>query len=178
MATEYIGLPGELVEKVKEAAAREEITPEELVRDAVENRLSQAEWRKTVEFGHRNARERGLKPEDVDAEISAARAELSRWVLRVTANTNVIVSALNFPGNPWRILDLAARGEIRLAVSSEILNEVNRVLLRQKFGWSQDRVDAAIRQIAAQKLTFRIGHDFRGRRKTHVLYQGTTSVVP
>jgi hypothetical protein len=77
MATEYIGLPGELVEKVKEAAAREEITPEELVRDAVENRLSRAEWRKTVEFGHRNARERGLKPEDVDAEISGARAELS-----------------------------------------------------------------------------------------------------
>jgi predicted transcriptional regulator len=78
MATEYIGLPGELVEKVKEAAAREEITPEELVREAVENRLSRAEWRKTVEFGHRNARERGLKPEDVDAEILAARAELSR----------------------------------------------------------------------------------------------------
>jgi hypothetical protein len=58
MATEYIGLPGELIEKVKEAAAREQITPEELVRDAVENRLSRAEWRKTVEFGHRNARER------------------------------------------------------------------------------------------------------------------------
>jgi predicted transcriptional regulator len=78
LATEYIGLPGELVGKVKEAAAREEMTPEELVRDAVESRLSRAEWRKTVEFGHRNARERGLKPEDVDAEISAARAELSR----------------------------------------------------------------------------------------------------
>jgi adenylate kinase family enzyme len=43
MATEYIGLPSELVEKVKEAAAREEITPEELVRGAVENRLSRAE---------------------------------------------------------------------------------------------------------------------------------------
>ena len=96
-------------------------------------------------------------------------------MLRVTADTNVIVSALNFPGNPWRILDLAARGEIRLAVSSEILNEVNRVLLRQKFGWSQDRVDAAIRQIAAQKLTFPIGHDFRDCGKTHVSYKGTTS---
>jgi hypothetical protein len=31
MATEFIGLPGQLLEKVKEAAAREEITPEELV---------------------------------------------------------------------------------------------------------------------------------------------------
>jgi putative PIN family toxin of toxin-antitoxin system len=58
------------------------------------------------------------------------------------------VSALNFPGNPWRILDLAETGEIRLAVSDDILNEVNRVLLRPKFGWSQGRVDAAIRQIA------------------------------
>jgi hypothetical protein len=37
MSIEYIGLPGELLEKVKEAAAKEEITPEELVRDAVEN---------------------------------------------------------------------------------------------------------------------------------------------
>jgi uncharacterized protein len=69
-------------------------------------------------------------------------------VLRITADTNVIVSALNFPGNPLRILDLAEAGEIRLAVSDDILNEVNRVLLRPKFGWSQDRVDAAIRQIA------------------------------
>ncbi|MGA2074373.1 MAG: ribbon-helix-helix protein, CopG family [Terriglobia bacterium] len=78
MATDYIKLPAPLIEKVKEAAAKEEITPEELVRDAVEARLSRAEWRKTVEFGHRNARERGLKPEDVDAEIAADRAERAR----------------------------------------------------------------------------------------------------
>jgi len=75
MATEYIGLPGELVAKVKEAAAKEAITPEELVRDAVENRLSRAEWRKMLDFGERNARERGLKPEDVDSEIAASRFE-------------------------------------------------------------------------------------------------------
>ena len=75
MSTEYIGLPGELVAKVKEAAAKEAITPEELVRDAVENRLSRAEWRKTLDFGERNARERGLKPEDVDSEIAASRFE-------------------------------------------------------------------------------------------------------
>ena len=35
MATEYIGLPGQLVDKVKEAAAKEEISPEEFVRGAV-----------------------------------------------------------------------------------------------------------------------------------------------
>lgn len=42
---------------------------------------------------------------------------------------------------------MAEAGEIRLAVSDDILREVNRVLLRPKFGWSQDGVDAAIRQI-------------------------------
>jgi metal-responsive CopG/Arc/MetJ family transcriptional regulator len=78
MATEYIGLPGELVEKVKEAAAKEEITPEELVRDAVENRLSRAEWRKTLDYGERNARERGIKPGDVESEIVASRFERKR----------------------------------------------------------------------------------------------------
>jgi hypothetical protein len=78
MATEYIGLSGQLVEKVKAAAAMEEITPEELVRDAVEARLSRAEGRKTLDFGERNARLRGLKPEDVDVQIAAVRAERTR----------------------------------------------------------------------------------------------------
>jgi hypothetical protein len=78
MATEYIGLPGQLIQKVKEAAANEEITPEELVRDAVEARLSRADWRKTLEFGERNARARGLKPEDVEVEISSVRTEHTR----------------------------------------------------------------------------------------------------
>ena len=78
MATEYIGLPGQLLDKVKEAAAKEEITPEELVRDAVETRLSRSEWRKTLELGDRNVRERGLKPEEVETEIAAVRSDRVR----------------------------------------------------------------------------------------------------
>jgi hypothetical protein len=78
MATDSIKLPGPLIEKVKEAAAKEEISPEEFVQDAVETRLARAEWRQTVEFGHRNARERGLKPTDVDVEIAADRAKRAR----------------------------------------------------------------------------------------------------
>jgi len=69
-------------------------------------------------------------------------------VLRITCDTNVIISALNFPGTPSRILDMAEQGEIRLAVSDDILNEVERVLRRPKFGWSQDRIDNALREIA------------------------------
>jgi hypothetical protein len=78
MATENVHLPDPLLDKVREAAAEQEISPDEFVRGAVEERLSRGEWRKTVEFGHRNARERGIRPEDVDAEIAAERAEFGR----------------------------------------------------------------------------------------------------
>lgn len=69
-------------------------------------------------------------------------------MLRVTCDTNVIISALNFSGNPARILDMAADGAIRLAVSDDILSEVERVLRRPKFGWPQERIDNAIREIS------------------------------
>jgi metal-responsive CopG/Arc/MetJ family transcriptional regulator len=78
MATESIGLPGQVLEKVKQAAAKDEITPEEFVRDALETRLNRSEWSKTLEFGERNARERGLKPADVETEITAARSDRIR----------------------------------------------------------------------------------------------------
>ena len=78
MASESIKLPGPLLDKIKEAAANDEISPEEFVRDAVEARLGRDEWRKTLEFGERNARARSLTPEDVDAEIAAARSERKR----------------------------------------------------------------------------------------------------
>jgi predicted transcriptional regulator len=73
MATDSIKLPEPLLAKVKEAAARAEITPEELVRGAVEDRLSRGQWRDTLAFGERNAKARNLKPEDVEAEIAAER---------------------------------------------------------------------------------------------------------
>jgi metal-responsive CopG/Arc/MetJ family transcriptional regulator len=78
MATKSIGLPDELLEKVKEAADKEKITPEEFVRDAVETHLNRSEWSKTLEFGERNSQKRGLKREDVGTEIAAVRSERIR----------------------------------------------------------------------------------------------------
>jgi hypothetical protein len=78
MATESIGLPGQLLEKVKQAAEKEKITPEEFVRDAVETRLNRCEWSKTLAFGERNAEERDLKPDDVETEIAAVRSDRIR----------------------------------------------------------------------------------------------------
>lgn len=70
-------------------------------------------------------------------------------MLRVTADTNIIISALNFPGNPSRILDMAESGEIRLTISDDILDEVARVLRRPKFGWTRERVDGALQGLFA-----------------------------
>jgi predicted nucleic acid-binding protein len=46
-------------------------------------------------------------------------------VLRVTADSNIYISALlNRQGNPFKFLELARAGKLRLAVSEAILDEV------------------------------------------------------
>jgi putative PIN family toxin of toxin-antitoxin system len=68
-------------------------------------------------------------------------------VLRVTADSNIYISALNFGGLPDQLLDLARGGVIQLAVSEAILEEVSRVL-RDKFGWAEDAIVLARAQIS------------------------------
>ena len=51
---------------------------------------------------------------------------------RVTADSNQYISALLRGGKPLQLLELARSGQIELAVSDDILNEVRRVL-RDKF---------------------------------------------
>lgn len=61
---------------------------------------------------------------------------------RVTIDTNIYVSALVYQGNSLRLLDLAAAGEIEVAISDAIMAETLRIL-RDKFGWSAERLDGA-----------------------------------
>ena len=63
--------------------------------------------------------------------------------MRVVQDTNVIISALNFPGNERLVLELALRGRFELFLSLSILDEVAGVLVR-KFGWEQERTARAI----------------------------------
>ncbi len=66
--------------------------------------------------------------------------------MRVVLDTNVIVSALNFPGNERMLLELALRGRFQFFLSLFILEEVAGVLTR-KFGWDEERTARAIRVI-------------------------------
>ena len=66
---------------------------------------------------------------------------------RVTLDSNVYLSGFVFGGKPQRILELAIDGEIEVAVSDPIIQEVRRHLLG-KFGWSEPRAAGAIESIA------------------------------
>ena len=54
---------------------------------------------------------------------------------KIVLDTNIIISAIIFGGKPRDVLEAAIKGKIRLCISEEILNELNRVLKRPKFGF-------------------------------------------
>jgi uncharacterized protein len=66
--------------------------------------------------------------------------------VKVVVDTNVLVSALVFPGGvPEQVYRLAIEGSITLATSAPLLAELGRVLT-EKFGWQDDYVRAALAQ--------------------------------
>ena len=65
---------------------------------------------------------------------------------RVVADTNVLVSALQFGGKPKELLDLATDGQVDLAISEAIVAETLRVL-RDKFERGPEWVAEADRQL-------------------------------
>ncbi len=73
--------------------------------------------------------------------------EATGAALGVVFDTNVLVAAYNWPGG---VADLAyrlvRRGAAGLHTSAFILEEVERIL-REKFGWEDDRTARAVAQI-------------------------------
>jgi predicted nucleic acid-binding protein len=105
-------------------------------------------------------------------------------VVRVTADIYALVSGLSFPdGNPNALLDLARRGEIELAMSDSILEEMGDVL-SQKFDWhlapsetvnavKEDPDDNAILECAIEA-----GSQYVVSGDRHLLQMGTFRGVP
>jgi putative PIN family toxin of toxin-antitoxin system len=61
-------------------------------------------------------------------------------MVKAAVDTNVLVSATLFGGNPEKILDSAREGKIELIISEEVLKEFEEVLKR-KFGFSLDMAE-------------------------------------
>jgi putative PIN family toxin of toxin-antitoxin system len=61
-------------------------------------------------------------------------------------DTNILVSALNFPGNERKIFDLFLKGEIEVFISPFILEELSYTLER-KFKWNKKDCSEIIERI-------------------------------
>ena len=62
--------------------------------------------------------------------------------MKVVPDTNVLISALFWRGNPYRILRLAIEGKIKLVISEEIIGEVREVLMREeKFELTEEEIE-------------------------------------
>jgi len=81
-------------------------------------------------------------------------------LLRVVFDTNVLLSAFIFGGNPERLFDLARFGELRLVVSPDILLEFAFVL-REKFAWAEEDITEAIRAIGRASELVRPGETLK-----------------
>jgi putative PIN family toxin of toxin-antitoxin system len=68
--------------------------------------------------------------------------------LRAVLDTNVLISALVFPGgSPEAVYRLALDGSFDLVTSRPLILELGRVL-QQKFGWEAAIAEEAVRQVA------------------------------
>lgn len=61
---------------------------------------------------------------------------------RVTLDSNVYVSALNFGGKPLQVLELARAGQIENAISNAIITETSRILYTKLYWKAEDITDA------------------------------------
>lgn len=67
--------------------------------------------------------------------------------MRVVLDTNVVVSALIFPGGPPEaVYRLAIEGRVALITSKPLLVELGRVLV-SKFGWGSEQAEETVAQM-------------------------------
>ncbi|HEX9774108.1 MAG TPA: putative toxin-antitoxin system toxin component, PIN family [Actinomycetota bacterium] len=69
--------------------------------------------------------------------------------MRIVLDTNVLISAILFPGGPPEdVLRLAIEGRVELVTSATLLTEYARVLT-EKFGHSEGQASERVRRIVA-----------------------------
>lgn len=68
-------------------------------------------------------------------------------MLKITVDTYTLISATITKGNEFKLLILARLGRIKLILSPLILKEFKEVISRPKFGFSQEQINNALKQI-------------------------------
>jgi putative PIN family toxin of toxin-antitoxin system len=73
-------------------------------------------------------------------------------MMRVTIDTNVFVSALNFGGLPATLLNFHTDELFTLCASKAIIGEITRVLA-DRFEWTEEDMDATLTPIFSRAET-------------------------
>ena len=68
-------------------------------------------------------------------------------MIKIVADTNVLISAILFGGNPQKILEKVLSNAIGLILSRQILEEFAGVLCGKKFNYLPDVASAIVREI-------------------------------
>ena len=68
-------------------------------------------------------------------------------MLKVTPDTNTLVSAVISKGNEFELLRLAHAGKIEMILSLQILKEFKEVISRKKFGFSNEQINRVLKSI-------------------------------
>lgn len=82
---------------------------------------------------------------------------------KVVLDTNILVSALGWHGNPHQIFEECIFGEIELVISEQQLDELRRVLNYPKFSFTQEQKDTFL------SLVLEIGTLVELQGKVHVI---------
>ncbi|MBS3068244.1 putative toxin-antitoxin system toxin component, PIN family [Candidatus Micrarchaeota archaeon] len=67
--------------------------------------------------------------------------------MKIVVDTNILISAFNWEGNPHRIIERALQRKINLVISPQILEEFKVVALRPVFEFSEEEIDKFIESI-------------------------------
>lgn len=70
-------------------------------------------------------------------------------MIRIVIDTNALISALLFGGNPEMVLERALSGHVSVVASREILDEVEGVLCGKKFRYPWETARSIVRELEA-----------------------------
>ncbi|MDF9406816.1 putative toxin-antitoxin system toxin component, PIN family [Pelotomaculum isophthalicicum JI] len=80
--------------------------------------------------------------------------------MRITVDTNVLVSALGWNGTEAAIIEMVLDSELELCLSAQILSEFYRVVKYPKFGFTDKEIDGFIAKLLPNMVLIRPSQNF------------------
>jgi putative PIN family toxin of toxin-antitoxin system len=70
-------------------------------------------------------------------------------LLNLVLDTNIYISGFLFSGNARKVIDMAIENKVDIYISDDILDEIKRVLQREKFSLNDAHIHAILSEIEA-----------------------------